>query len=92
MNDVGILSKEDVRKSSLSFSSSSSSISRHYHGVGPLVDPFRSHTSTSPFSGLFWLLVPFGLQVFTNLTDLLTRHSVDINETECYYVTTLLLQ
>jgi hypothetical protein len=53
MNEVDILSKEDVRKSSLSLSlSSSSSLSRQNHGFEPLVDPFRSHASRSLFKGL----------------------------------------
>ena len=60
MNEVDILSKQDVRKASLSLLLSSP-ISRHYHGVGPLVEPFRSHTSINLFNGLPWLLVPFGL-------------------------------
>jgi len=43
-----------------SASSSSSSPSSSYHGVGPLVDPFRSHTTPCLFYGLpffFCLLV-----------------------------------
>ena len=35
--------------------SSSSSI---FHGIGPLVDPFRSHASRSLFNGLPWFLLP----------------------------------
>jgi hypothetical protein len=83
VNEVDILSKQDVRNASLSLSSSSSlSLSGHYHGVGPLVEPFRSHTSRSLFNGLSWFLVPFGFQfLLINLTNLLTRHSVDISET-----------
>jgi len=30
------------------------------HGVGPLVDPFRSHVSRSLFKGLPWFLLPAG--------------------------------
>jgi hypothetical protein len=41
----------EVRKSGSLFSSSSSS-SSIFHGVGPLVDPFRSHVSRSLFKGL----------------------------------------
>jgi hypothetical protein len=37
--------------------SSSSSIC---HGVGLLVDPFRSHVSRSLFKGLPWFLLPVG--------------------------------
>jgi hypothetical protein len=39
---------------------SSSSSSSICHGVGPLVDPFRSHVSRSLFKGLPWLLLPVG--------------------------------
>jgi len=31
-----------------------------FHGVGPLVDPFRSHVSRSFFKGLPWFLLPVG--------------------------------
>jgi hypothetical protein len=61
MNKVDILSKQDVRKASLSLSSlslSSLSLPGHYHGVGPLVETFSSHTSRSFFNGLSWFLVP----------------------------------
>jgi hypothetical protein len=30
------------------------------HGVGPLVDPFRSHVTRSLFKGLPWFLLPVG--------------------------------
>jgi hypothetical protein len=30
------------------------------HGVGPLVDPLRSHESRSLFKGLSWFLLPVG--------------------------------
>jgi len=30
------------------------------HGVGPLVDPFRSHVSRSLYKGLPWFLLPDG--------------------------------
>ena len=42
------------------YSSSSSSSSYIFHGVGPLVDPFRSHVSRSLFKGLPWFLPPVG--------------------------------
>ena len=38
----------------------SSSSSYICHGVGPLVDPFRSHVSRSLFKGLPWFLLPVG--------------------------------
>jgi hypothetical protein len=41
-------------------SSSSSSSSSIFHGVGPLVDPFRSHVSRSLIKGLPWFLLPVG--------------------------------
>jgi hypothetical protein len=41
-------------------SSSSSSSSYICHGVGPLVDPFRSHASRSLFKGLPWFVLPVG--------------------------------
>ena len=41
-------------------STSSSSSSYICHGVGPLVDPFRSHVSRSLFKGLPWFLLPVG--------------------------------
>jgi len=44
-----------------SFKSSSSSI---FHGIGPLVDPFRSHTSRSLFNSLPWFLLPVGKYCF----------------------------
>jgi len=28
------------------------------NGIGPLVNPFRSHVSRSPFKGLPWFLLP----------------------------------
>jgi len=30
------------------------------HGVGPLVDPFRSHVSRNLFKGVPWFLLPVG--------------------------------
>ena len=39
---------------------SSSSSSYICHGVGPLVDPFRSHVSRSIFKGLPRFLLPVG--------------------------------
>ena len=41
------------------------------HGVGPLVDPFRSHVSRSLFKGLPWFLLPVGEQRFITLGNLL---------------------
>ena len=41
--------------------SSLSSSSYIFHGVGPLVDPFRSHVSSSLFKGLPWFLLPVGV-------------------------------
>ena len=35
-----------------------------WHGVGPLIGPFRSHTSSSLFDGLPLYLLPVGLQFF----------------------------
>ena len=40
------------------------------HGVGPLVDPFRSHVSRSLFKGLPWFLLPAGEQYFITLGNL----------------------
>jgi hypothetical protein len=45
-----------VHKGRIKISSSSSIC----HGVGPLVDPFRSHVSRSLFKGLSWFLLPVG--------------------------------
>jgi len=42
---------------------SSSSSSYICHGIGPLVDPFRSHVSTSLFKGLLWFFCPLGRSV-----------------------------
>ena len=50
---------------------SSSSSSLIFHGVGPLVDPFRSHASRSLFSGLPWFLLPVGEYCFIALGNLL---------------------
>ena len=50
--------------------SSSSSSSYIYHGVGPLVDPFRSHVSRSLFKGLPWFLLPVGESYFNTLGNL----------------------
>jgi hypothetical protein len=72
----------------------------HYHhqyhvtimDLGPLLNiPGLTHPEVSSmvFHGSLCLL---DFKFFTILTDLLTRNSVDINETKCYYVTTLLLQ
>jgi len=56
---------------SSSSSSSSSSSTRSYHGVGPLVHPFRSHTSPCPFYGLPSFLLPVRLHFFFILGNLL---------------------
>ena len=40
--------------------STTSSSSYICHGVGPLVDPLRSHVSRSLFKGLPWFLLPVG--------------------------------
>ena len=48
--------------------SSSSSI---FHGVRPLVDPFRSHASRSLFNGLTWFLLPVVKHCFITLGILL---------------------
>jgi len=39
---------------------SSLSSSYIFHGIGPLVDPFRSHESRSLCKGLPWFLLPVG--------------------------------
>jgi len=64
---------KSARTHQTSSSSSSSSSSSPYicHGVGPLVDPFRSHLSRSLFRGLPWLLLPLGEQCFITLGNLL---------------------
>jgi len=41
--------------------------SSNQHTVGPPVDPFKSHTSTSLFNVLPSFLLPFGLQFFVIL-------------------------
>jgi hypothetical protein len=51
--------------------SASSSSSCSYQRVGPLVDPFRSHTTKSLFNGLPWFLLSFGLLFFIDLGNLL---------------------
>jgi len=43
----------------------------YFHGVGPLVDPFRSHVSRSLFKGRPWFLLPVGAQYFITLGNLL---------------------
>ena len=47
---------------------SSSSV---FHGVGPLVDPFRSHASRTLFNGLPWFLLPVGKYCFITFGYLL---------------------
>ena len=53
------------------FEISSSSSSYIYHGVGPLVDPFRSHVSRSLFKVLPWFLLPVGEYYSITLGNLL---------------------
>ena len=48
-----------------------SSLSYICHGVGPLVDPFRSHISRSLFKSLRWFLLPVGECCFITLGNLL---------------------
>ena len=57
-----------MRGSSLQYLPSSSSCI--CHGVGPLVDPFRSHVSRSPFKGLPCFLLPVGECCFITLHNL----------------------
>jgi len=52
--------------------SSSSSSSYIFHGVGPLVDPFRSQISRTLFKRLPWFLLPFGEYYFITLCMCLT--------------------
>jgi hypothetical protein len=54
-------------KSNMPISSSSC------HGVGPLVDPFRSHVSRSLFKVLPWFILPVGECCFITLGNLLWR-------------------
>jgi len=42
-----------------------------YHGVGPPVDLFLSQVSRSVCNGLSWFLLPFGLWLFSVLSNLL---------------------
>ena len=53
------------------FIQSPSSSSYVCHGVGPLVDPFRSHVSRSLFEGLPWFLLPVGKYCLIKLGNLL---------------------
>ena len=53
------------------FFSSSSSSSSIFHGIGPLVDPFRSNASRSLFNGLSWFLLPIGKYCFIIIGNLL---------------------
>jgi len=50
---------------------SSSSSSSIFHGIGSLVDPFRSPASRSLFNGLPWFLLPVGEYCFITLGNLL---------------------
>jgi len=50
---------------------SSSSSSSIFHGIGPLVDPFRSHASRSLFNGLPRFLLLAGEYCFITLGNLL---------------------
>jgi len=56
--------------SSSSSSTLSSSSSYICHGVGQIVDPFRSHVSRSLFKVLPWFLLPVGEQCFITLGNL----------------------
>ena len=47
------------------------SSSSFFRGIGPLVDPFRSHASRSLFNGLPWFLLPVGKYCFITLGNLL---------------------
>jgi hypothetical protein len=47
------------------------SLSYICNGVGPLVDPFRSHVSRSFFKGVPWFLLPVGEEFFITLRYLL---------------------
>ena len=61
------------RKAAGNFSKSSSlssSLSYMFHGVRPLVDPFRSHVSRSLFKGLPWFLLSVGEKCFITLGNL----------------------
>jgi hypothetical protein len=48
-----------------------SSSSCSYQGVGPLVDPFRSHASRCLWNGLLWFLLPFWCSSFVSVGNLL---------------------
>ena len=56
---------------SIAYSFETSSSSYICHGVGPLVDPFRSHVSRSLFKGLPWFRLPVGQYCFITLGNLL---------------------
>ena len=47
------------------------SLSSIFHGIRPLVDPFRSHASRSLFNGLPWFLLPIGKYCFITLSNVL---------------------
>jgi len=66
----------EIHQTGLSSSSPSSSSSYICHGVGPLVDPFRSHVSRSLFKGLPRFLLPVGLLCFITLGNLFLGHSI----------------
>ena len=55
----GSMTQEILRTPEIDVSSSSSSSSYICHGVGPLVDSFRSHVSRSILKGLPLFLLPF---------------------------------
>jgi hypothetical protein len=57
----------DAQSTPTSLWTSSSSSSSIYHGVGPLVGPFRSHASRSLFKGLPWFLLPVGEHIYINV-------------------------
>ena len=58
------LANPSLPNPTLSYTSPSSSSSSYiFHGVGPLVDPFRSHVSRSLFKGLPFLFCQLGSSV-----------------------------
>ena len=70
---------------SLSSSSSSSSppppppSSSSYHSIGPLVELFQYHTSRSLFSGLPCFLLPFVLQFFIIISNIVMYNLIYLN-------------
>ena len=68
---VSRLQKEDSYTSTPIWALVACSSSSIFHGIGPLVDPFRSHTFRSLFNGLPWFLLPVGKYGFITLGNLL---------------------